>query len=165
MPARRPAPNGGAARSLRETQVGRVAQQAADVGQGDCAEQHRDAGVQDAVGEHRGGGGGQRHAVQDEHADQAALGAAGDRDHGAAVTERVGQHQQADGQTGRANRMERGGKCRDVEREVSDRAGDHEAVPGAQQLGARSDAVAQVLARLRERGAHPPGGRARHRAV
>jgi hypothetical protein len=58
------------------------------------------------------------------------------------VPERVGQHEQTDGEAGRPDRVEGGGQRGDVECEVSDRAGDHQAVTRAQQLGARSNSIA-----------------------
>jgi hypothetical protein len=76
------------------------------------------------------------------------------------VSERVGEDEQADGQTGGPDRVEGGRQRGDVEGEVSDGAGDHQAVARAQQLGGRADPLAQVLARLRECRADPPGRRA-----
>jgi hypothetical protein len=119
-----------------------IAEQAPHVGQADHAEHDGNARMEGAVGEHRGSGRGDRHAVEDEHADQAALGASGDRHDRTAMAKRVGEHQQTDGQPRRADGVKGGGQGGHVEGEVSDRARDDQAVTGAQQLGARSDAVA-----------------------
>ena len=90
----------------------RVRERVADAQEADRAEDGRQAELEDAVGEHGRGGEAERRAVGDEHADQAAFGAADaarGRQEGARVAERVGEDEDA---TAAGRRRRRPGRRR-----------------------------------------------------